>query len=55
MELADDFRDAGGETFVRVPCPNADPRWIAALARLVEDSPSEALAVDANAPHAARA
>ena len=55
MELADDFRDAGGETFVRVPCPNADPRWIAALARLVEDSPSQALEVDAAAPRAARA
>jgi ferrochelatase len=42
MELADEFREAGGTTFIRVPCPNADPRWVAALARLVEAAPAAA-------------
>ena len=55
LSLADEFREAGGKTFIRVPCPNADPRWVAALARLVEEAPAAALAVSSESRVAARA
>ena len=32
------FREAGGETYVRVPCPNARPELIDALAAIVQDA-----------------
>ncbi|HIG87139.1 MAG TPA: ferrochelatase [Planctomycetes bacterium] len=34
-QLKEAFISAGGETFLCVPCPNADPDWARALARLV--------------------
>ncbi len=36
MEAKQDFLAAGGKTFHYIPCLNEDPRWIAALATLVE-------------------
>ena len=32
------FREAGGETYVRIPCPNARPELIDALAAIVRDA-----------------
>ena len=37
-EALDTFREAGGETYVRIPCPNARPELIDALAAIVREA-----------------
>jgi ferrochelatase len=38
------FEEFGGKEFVYIPCPNADPAWVASLADVVQKaSPSESL------------
>jgi ferrochelatase len=36
MEAREDFLAAGGKAFHYIPCLNEDPRWIAALSKVVE-------------------
>lgn len=36
MEAKEDFLAAGGQAFHYIPCLNSDPRWIAAMAGVVE-------------------
>lgn len=36
MEAREDFLTAGGKAFHYIPCLNEDPRWVAAMASLVE-------------------
>jgi len=35
IRARDDFREAGGEALKLIPCVNADPRWVTAVAEMV--------------------
>ncbi len=48
------FRSAGGETFVRVPCPNAEPSFLDALASLLRRHAAEATFPHLGDPRAVR-